>query len=158
VTQTPDVSNGSGGVAVHVERQTRRAITTYILSILGVIVAVAFVSQTGLVRERRPPAFAAMFALASAAIGAFEVVRLRRSHVVLYPDGIEVVRYPWRPRRIARIDIAGRRFHLGGWRKAPYHVLVTRTGESVPLPPYLENNAALRAWLKDVPLQTRTRA
>jgi hypothetical protein len=144
----------TAGVVVRVDRRTRQVITKYIGAVVSVLVGVAIASQTKLVRHPRPPADAATFAIAAVAVGAFAVLRLNRNRVVLYDDGIEVVRYPWRPRRLARLDIATRHFHPGGWRQAPYHILVTREGESVKLPPYLENNAALRAWLKDVPPAT----
>jgi hypothetical protein len=73
------------------------------------------------------------------------IVSVFRGRVVLYPDGIEVTRNLSPSHLMARSDIVGRYVVPGGWRRAPYHVLITQDRSELKLPPYLENNKAFRA-------------
>lgn len=81
-------------VVVRVDRKTRQVMTRYIYAIVAALVSAAVASQTNLMRRRQPLAEAATSAIAVAAVEVFGILRLERSRVVLYKDGIAVVRYP----------------------------------------------------------------
>ena len=127
---------------------------TYISIIMGIMVFLAALSLTGVFHNPNPPSRLAGFAVIMIAGGVALILRVVRSRVVLRPDGIDVRRLLW-SRRVARVDIVARRFHPSAWRDPPYHILIMRDGCEVNLPPYLENNATLRAWLSDIPLASR---
>jgi hypothetical protein len=139
------------GEVVRVDRKTRRVVTRLMLGVMATLVACAVVSQTRLVR--RHPSLASICGMTAIALagGALLILRVTRSQVVLYPDSLEVTQYPLPTRRVARSDIVSRYFSPPGYRKPGYHVLVTRDGGRLKLPPYLETNGSLRAWLNSVP-------
>jgi hypothetical protein len=151
------MSAGSDGLVIRVDRRTRTTITLYMASVTGFMVLLALLSLTGVVHNPNPPSTLAGFALAAISGFGLLVFILDRSRVVLYPDGIEVTRAPWPPRRVARADIVARRMRPGGWRRPAYHILITTDGDEVSLPAHLEHNAAFEAWLKGIPLQSRMR-
>jgi hypothetical protein len=150
----PTPTPNPDGVVVRVDQKTRKVMTICICVIVGLLVLAVIGGQMARAHPQ-PPEQAWIFSIATIAFGVLGILRVNRSHVVLYEDGIEVVLFPWRPRRLTRLEIASRFFHPAGWRRAAYHVLVTQNGERVKLPPYLQNNAALRTWLKSVKLLSR---
>jgi hypothetical protein len=141
-------------VVVRVDRKTRINMTLCASLVAGVIVAAALLSAAGVIHQSSPtllvlgfPALALTWALSL-------VVGLERSRVVLLNDtAIEVTNRLWPTKRILRNDIVTRYFHSGGWQRSAHHVLITRDGAAVRLPPYLESNSALRAFLAGIPLR-----
>lgn len=137
---------------IRTDPRTRKVETTYLAGIICVIAVIGALALSGVIHNDNPPStIAAMMAAMIAGLAAL-LVRLHRDHVVLRADGIDVVRAFWPTRHLARADIVARRVHPGGWRSALYHILITRDGGEVSLPPYLEHNPELQAWLKAIPL------
>jgi hypothetical protein len=143
-------------LAIRVDRKTRTVVTTYLSIVVGVIVFLVALSLAGVVHNPSPPRTLAGIAIVAIAGGAALILRVVRSRVVLYSDGIEVRRLLW-SRRVTRLDIVARRMHPSAWRNPPYHILIMRDGREVNLPPYLEHNTTFKAWLASIPLASRTR-
>ncbi len=143
---------------VRTDLRTRKTVTT-IVSIFLIVVALAVVlSILGVIRNPNPPSTLVAIAAALVTGGTLLIASIERGRVILGPDAVEVRGAVWPARRIGRSDIVGRRFHGAGWRSPMYHILVTRQGREVRLPPYLEHNRALQQWLATIPLMsTKTR-
>lgn len=137
---------------IRTDPRTRAVQTVYFVGLICVIATIGALALAGVFPNPRPPStILATMAPMLAGLVAL-LVRVRRDRVVLHPDGIDVVRAFWPARHLARADIVARRVHPAGWRRAPYHILIARDGTTVSLPPYLEHNAALQAWLRTIPL------
>jgi hypothetical protein len=142
----------TGDSVVRIDRRTRISIAIYMSVVAGLFIFVAALSLLGVVHNRTPPSTTVGIAIAALTGYGALMVWIFRSRVALRADSIEVTRVLWPSRRVARTDIVARRMHPSGWRSAPYHILITRDGREVSLPPYLEHNAALRSWLANIPL------
>jgi hypothetical protein len=150
---TPHELVGRSGNSAHViriDRRTRRVTIGCCLFTSGVVAVSLALSLTGIIHN--PNLSPGMATLSGICIigGVVLAVGVSRSHVVLSGDVIEVVRLVTR-RRLRRSEIVARRFHAGGWRTPPYHVLITRSGP-VKLPPALERDRELQAMLREIPL------
>jgi hypothetical protein len=153
------MTNPAVEAVVRVNRKTRMTITIYASLIVGIIVAVTLLSATGVIHKSSPTLLAVGFPVLALTWALSLIVGLHRGRVVLLDDTIEVAQFLWPTRRILRNDIATRYFHPGGWRRSAYHVLITREGDPVRLPSYLESNSTFQAFLADIPLrQLRHRA
>ena len=151
------MNDRTDGRVIRMDRRTRTTITVYMSVITGLMIFLAALSLTGVVHNPNPPSTIAGFAIVTIAGYSVLMFILARSRVALYPDGIEVTRLLWPSRRVARADITARRVNPSGWRRPPYHILITQDGREVKLPPYLEHSAALQSWLADIPLASRMR-
>lgn len=149
------VSDHSDGTTIRTDPNTRRVITSYVSIVVGVIVGIVVLSLAGVFHVQRAPAIDAAIAIVAIASGGGLVFGLARGQVVLYADRIDVKRYLWPTRQVPRLEIIERRTHPGAWRSAPYHILMTRDGNEVKLPPYLEHSTELQTWLAGIPLASR---
>lgn len=144
------------GTVLRVDRKTRRVITSITAAIVLGVATATVLSLEGIIRNRNPPAALVAIALSFVVGGGLMVVSISRARVVLHPDAIVIVRGLAPPRRLARADVAGRRLSPSAWHSPPHHVLITRDGAEVNLPPYIEHSRQLQAWLAETPL-ARTR-
>jgi hypothetical protein len=151
------MSDPSDGPVIRIDRRTRNTIRAYASVVTGVMLLLAALSLTGVVHNPNPPSSIAGIAVVTIAGFGVLLFILARSCVVLHEDGIDVTRRLWPLRRVARADIVARRMHSGGWRSAPYHILILRDGSEVSLPPYLEHSTALQDWLRTIPLESKRR-
>jgi len=151
--RTADVSRDyERTTVIRIDPKTRTVIRSYATVIIGVIALAGGLSVTGVIHNAHQPSTVGI--VAASMIGGLGALlfALGRSRVVLRPDSIEVTRYLWPSRRVARTDIVARRVHPAGWRNAPYHIVILQNGSLARLPPYLEHNASLQAWLTGIPL------
>jgi hypothetical protein len=81
------------------------------------------------------------------------MIAVRRSHVALYTDRVEVTVALLPTRRIARSDVVARSTKPGRWRPIP--VLVLKDGRRVSMPVYLERNREFSAWLNSLPYRRK---
>ena len=147
------MTNPAVETVVRVNRKARMTMTIYASLCVGIIFAVALLSATGVIHKASPtlvvvglPVLALTWALSL-------IVGLHRGRVVLLDGTIEVTQFLSPTRRILRNDIVTRYFHPGGWRRSAYYVLITRDGDSVRLPSYLESNSTFQAFLAGIPLR-----
>jgi hypothetical protein len=149
------MSNQTGDPVIRIDDKTWTVTTTYVSILAGAMTCFAALSLTSVIHNPSPPlTLVSIWIAAMAGCGAM-ILRVVRSRVVLHSDSIDVIRLLW-SRRVARIDIVARRMRQGRW--SSYHVLLTRGGCEVDLPPYLEHNTALRTWLASIPLASRKRS
>ncbi len=146
------------GTVIRVDPKTRIVIATSACVITGVIVVGGVLSLTGFIHNQNPPSTLLGIMSVGIAGGGALIFSVFRSRVVLYPDGIEVSRNLSPSLLVTRSDIVARYVVPSGWRRAPYHVLITRHRREVKLPPYLENNKAFRNWMSTIPLRFRGRS
>jgi len=149
------ISDHSGGTAIKTDPKTRRVVTSYVYIVVGVIVGIVALSLGGVFDVPRDPTIVVAIGIVAIACGEGLVFSLARGQVVLHADRIDVKRYLWPTRQVARLEIVTRRTHPGAWRSAPYHILITRDGNEVKLPPYLEHSTELQTWLAGIPLASR---
>lgn len=141
------------GTVLRIDRRTRTVLTGILRFVAGVGFAGGILSLTGVIHNPNPPRETAAMALILIAAPAMFIAGVHRSRVVVNPDAIEVTRYLGPTRRVLLADIVAREWHPSGYRSAPFHILITRDGRRVSLPPYLEHPAVLQAVLRDIPLQ-----
>jgi hypothetical protein len=139
---------------VRMDRRTRNSVAAIWCFFAGVMAVGLVLSLTGVVRDLNR--FSTLLTLALIAICLLLILALLRNRVALFADCIEVTRDLAPRRRVFLNDIIARRQVPSGYRRAPYCVLVTHSGE-VNLPPYLENNADFQHWLEKIPLQSGER-
>lgn len=141
-----------GGIELRMSRKTIRVITTYVCIVVGVFLFPAALSLAGVLHNQFTPGEQLAIVSVAIASGGASVFACLRSRVVVEPESLVVTRYLSATRRIDRSAVVSRRMHPGGWRSAPYHVLIAHDGREIKLPPYLEKNTYLDKWLATVPL------
>jgi hypothetical protein len=146
----------TGATVIRIDRRTRTIITGFWCVIVGVVAASTILSLTEGSHKVNAPSKLAV-SLGMMIFGAANILGVLRSRVVLHPEGIQVRRCLLPSRRVERIEIVARRTSRAGWRRPPCHVLITRGGNEIKLPPYLQHSAVLQNWLKSIPLESRNR-
>jgi len=145
-----------GGTVIRKDRRVRVAITSVWCVIAGVVAASTILSLPGGIHKLNALGKLAV-PLGMTVFCAANVLGVLRSRVVLRPNDIEVRSYLSPSHRVERMEIVARRVSPAGWRRPPYHVLITRGGNEIRLPTYLEHNAVLQRWIKSIPLESRNR-
>ena len=132
----------------------RNAKDTRVLCVVfGVVTAaillVLALSQIGVIRNQLTPVGRVAAAVAVIAAYGILVVDCLRSRVTLYQDHITVTRGLMPTRTINRRDVIARR--LTGYPGGPHPpILILKDEREIMLPPYLESNPYLAAWLRQL--------
>jgi hypothetical protein len=139
-------------LVVRVDPRTIKAVTTAMAITVGVAVAVLLFQPAG---HRYTPLQTLVYVGGWLAFLLLCRIGIRRSHVALYADRIEVTLALLPTRRIARADVVARSTKPGRWTPLP--VLVLKNGRRVTIPLYLERNKEFSAWLNTLPHRQRRR-
>ncbi len=152
------MSEQSPGTVVRVSSGTRKVIVRVFGAMIALLVVADGLSLAGAIHNPNSPAKLIVSGALLVVLFGLVIVCVVRGRVALYADRIAVTRNLSPTRTLARADIVARRFHgyEGMWSSA-YHVLITRSGDEVKLPAYLEHDKPFAAWLSDIPLASRQR-
>jgi hypothetical protein len=141
-------------IVVRVDPGTIKGVTTALGIVVGVMVAIAvFQPELAPVGHRYTPLQRFAYVGGFSAFFLLCMIAVRRSHVALYTDRVEVTVALLPTRRIARSDVVARSTKPGRWRPIP--VLVLKDGRRVSMPVYLERNREFSAWLNSLPYRRK---
>lgn len=132
----------------------RKAKDTKVMCVLfGVLTAavllILVLSQAGIIRNQLTPFGRVAAAAAAVAAYGILVADCLRSRVTLDRDQITVTRGLMPTRTIQRRDVIARR--ITGYPGGPHSpILILKDEREIMLPPYLESNPHLTAWLRQL--------
>jgi len=141
-------------IVVRVNPATIKGFTTAVGIVAGVMVLITvFQPEIAPVGHRLTALQRFAYAGGSLAFLLLCRIAIRRSHVALYTDRVEVTVALLPTRRIARSDVVARSTKPGRWTPIP--VLVLRDGRRVTMPVHLERNREFSAWLNSLPYRRK---
>jgi hypothetical protein len=143
-------------IVVRVDPRTIKVVTTVLVSVAGFAASlVVLLPDVGPAGQRYTLLHRCAYVGGWLAFFLLCRFSIRRSHVALYSDRVEVTAALLPTRRIARSDVVARSTKPGRWKPIP--VLVLKNGRRVTMPVYLERNREFSAWLNTLPRRPRRR-
>jgi len=141
-------------IVVRVDPRTIKGMTTALGIVVGVSAAlVVFLPEVGPAGQRYTLLQRLAYVGGWLAFLVLCRISVRRSHVALYTDRVEVTVALLPTRRIARTDVVARSTKPGRWTPIP--VLVLKDGRRVSMPVHLESNREFSTWLNSLPYRRK---
>ncbi len=141
-------------IVVRVQPAAIKGVTTAVGIVVAAMVLIAlFQPELAPVGHRLTALQRFAYVGGSLAFLLFCRIAVRRSHVALYTDRVEVTVALLPTRRLARSDVVARSTKRGRWTPIP--VLVLKDGRRVTMPVYLERNREFSAWLNSLPYRRK---